>query len=132
MRGNSDQKLRPARLSHHLRRQRLRGQMHTIRAGCASDVRSIVYEQPRAGTSSNLDGASDEFIQRSPTQSLFAYLKKRDFGVYCRLDQTEDLVRTVRLAARYRVDDRQWKIEQHRSSTYAWDSSGFAKQRPYV
>ena len=69
--------------------------MHTIRAGRASDIRSIVDEQSRVAATSDLNRASCKFKKHARSQSFLAYLKERDFCGYRSFELTEGCLRIV-------------------------------------
>ena len=88
--------------------------MNAISARRACNVGTIIDEHASFAAARNFDRTRCEFIKRARVERLFSYLKEGNFGVYRRSQQQEDFVRTGGLAARYRINDREWKIEGHR------------------
>ena len=95
--------------------------MHTIGAGGASDIGSIVDEQSCVAATRNLNRARHKLVKHTAGQQFFTYLKDRNSCGDGGVDQPEDVCELRifrsclrgRLAARYRIDDRQWKVERH-------------------
>lgn len=86
--------------------------MHAVRAGSTRDIGSIVDEQSCVAATRNRSGALRELVKRPPRQSLFTNLKERNLRRYGSFNELKDLL-DGRRAARYRIDDRQWKFERH-------------------
>src|SRR5215216_946372 len=115
MRGNSDQKLRTINLPHHIRRQRARRQVHAIRTRGASDVGTVVHEQSCLAAASNLSRPTYQIVKHTRGQRLLANLKQRHLSLDSSTNQPQ-YVRSClrsRLTARYRINDRAWKVERH-------------------
>ena len=61
--------------------------MHAVSTSRASDVETIVHEQPRCSPASNRRGTRRELVKHSRAQRLLPNLHKRELGRYRAFNQ---------------------------------------------